>query len=275
MSKIIQKSLQSVMKDDVLNRPNYDGFVVIGAGLPRTGTTSIRSALATLLNGSCYHMMCVAEGTRVEEDFWLKALNREIKSDEEWRKFFEGRGYRAGVDFPVSFFYRDMLRAFPKAKVILTVRNPETWYKSVRETIYEGNKKTKDFAVRLFMQIAGKTNLVEVIDRTAWEPAEGATKGVLVAIDEGLESSIDFFQQWNNSVRKTVPKERLLEFDPKQGWSPLCEFLGVPVPDIPFPRLNDTKDMNRKLAGLSALAYSVVYGLPILLLMVLLYFFYF
>lgn len=76
-----------------------------------------------------------------------------------------------------SFILSDMIKAFPNAKVILTVRDPDTWYKSVSQTIYKGNKKTKDIAMRIFMQIAGKTNLIEVIDRTAWEPAEGTTEG--------------------------------------------------------------------------------------------------
>lgn len=95
---------------------------------------------------------------------------------------------------------------------------------------------------------------------------------MLVAVEESLESSRDYFEKWNNSVREVVPKDRLLEFDPKQGWDPICKFLGVPIPEVPFPRLNDTKEMNRKMTGLTILAYSLVYGLPAIILSVLVYF---
>lgn len=97
---------------------------------------------------------------------------------------------------------------------------------------------------------------------------------MLEAIKGGLETSRNYFENWRKSVKEVVPKDRLLEFDPKQGWAPLCEFLDVPIPDIPFPKLNEAKDINRKFATMSLFAYSVVYGLPALIFCFLFYLFY-
>ena len=85
--------------------PNYDGYVVIGAGLPRTGTMSMQAALEKLLNGPCYHMLQVAEGTDVDLDHWEKILNGQKVSDKEWVEFLEGRGFRSGVDYPISHHF--------------------------------------------------------------------------------------------------------------------------------------------------------------------------
>ena len=84
--------------DRYVSKPNYDGFVVIGAGLPRTGTASMRSALSILLNGPVYHMVEVFTGGSPEIEFWKGAVQGN-KSKEEWKQFFEGRGFRGGLDF--------------------------------------------------------------------------------------------------------------------------------------------------------------------------------
>ena len=91
-----------------IDEPNYEGYVVIGAGLPRTGTSSMRSALSVLLNGPVYHMFEVFSNLRkgVDDlDFWNEACHQK-KSPKEWMNFFHGRGYRAGVDLPPSLFYK-------------------------------------------------------------------------------------------------------------------------------------------------------------------------
>ena len=85
-----------------------DSFVVIGAGLPRTGTLSTRTALIQLLGGKCYHMQDVFEGDQETLEFWTKATNHSDDKipKEEWVQFLEGRQYRAGVDFPIALFYK-------------------------------------------------------------------------------------------------------------------------------------------------------------------------
>ena len=84
--------------------PNYDGYVVIGAGLPRTGTLSMASALEKLLDGPCYHMRQVLDGGKEEQIHWEKVFN-DNASKEEWKTFLEGRGFRSGVDYPISHHF--------------------------------------------------------------------------------------------------------------------------------------------------------------------------
>lgn len=78
---------------------------MIGAGLPRTGTLSLRAALNDLLDGAVYHMWQVAFGEKVDCTFWEKALKRKMTQG-EWTDFLQGRGFRGGVDYPISLFYK-------------------------------------------------------------------------------------------------------------------------------------------------------------------------
>ena len=102
---VIQNTLSTILlPKEEGNSPNFDGYVVIGAGLPRTGTLSMKTALEKLLNGPCYHMRQVLDGGVEEIDHWEKVLNGKI-SREEWKLFLEGRGFRSGVDYPISHHF--------------------------------------------------------------------------------------------------------------------------------------------------------------------------
>ena len=91
--------------ETINQRPNYAGFLVIGAGLPRTGTVSLKAALSVLLDGACYHLANVASSQEVDLVHWEKSITGQMRKS-EWINFFEGRGFRAGVDFPVAIFYK-------------------------------------------------------------------------------------------------------------------------------------------------------------------------
>ena len=124
------------------------GFVVIGAGLPRTGTLSLKVALTQLLGGpyndneaaisagTVYHMVDVMmlDGRNGKHSFWFKAAKGEVNK-EDWISFLEGRGYRAGVDYPLSFHWKELMEVFPHAKVVLSMRSADTWYESCKNTI--------------------------------------------------------------------------------------------------------------------------------------------
>lgn len=253
MEKVLNAAVHSGTENPAHQKANYDGFVVIGAGLPRTGTLSMKSALGTLLNGSCYHMLSVVEGSSDEPDFWNKAIKGKV-TPQEWRDFLGGRGYRAGVDYPLSRFYREVMEAYPDAKVILTIRNPETWYKSVKDTIYRGSLIMNKLPVQILIKIAGKSSVAQMMSDLGFTPAKGMDKGIFTVVEEGPQSATKYFEDWVESVKEFVPKDRLLVFEVKQGWKPLCEFLDVPIPDIPFPRLNDTESMTRKHKNLELMA---------------------
>ena len=99
--------LSKYFQEDVkyISKPNYEGFILIGAGLPRTGTTSLRLALSHLLNGPVHHMVEVFENDQIEVDFWNQAMDKTLEAN-DWKNFFEGRGFRSSVDNPTASFYR-------------------------------------------------------------------------------------------------------------------------------------------------------------------------
>lgn len=223
---------------------------VIGAGFGRTGTTSLKAALETLGFGPSYHMTEVF--THPEHvGFWEAARRGERVN---WRRFFEG--YGVAVDWPACSFYEELMRAFPEAPVILSVRDPERWYESVSGTIYQvrrasaGSAFTKTVFAFAGLFVPGVTGIVRLADGIVWDDTfEGRF--------EDKAHAIETFERHNEEVRRRVPPERLLVYDVKQGWGPLCDFLGVQAPNEPFPHLNDTAEMRRRLLGLAALSAAL------------------
>ncbi len=223
---------------------------IIGAGFGRTGTTSLKAALETLGFGPSYRLDEVFKHPE-QVAFW-EAARRGERVD--WEGFFAG--YGVAVDWPAFSFYRELMEALPEAPVILTVRDPERWYESVRSTIYGIHKLSAGPApVRLAFVLAGLfapavTGIARLADRTLWD---GAFEGRF----EDRRHAIETFQRHNEAVRRQVPPERLLVYDVREGWGPLCDFLGVEAPDGPFPHLNDTREMRRRLIGLVAASAAV------------------
>jgi hypothetical protein len=199
---------------------------VIGAGWGRTGTASLKQALEQLGFGPCHHMVEVI-ATPKDVPTWVSAA-RGTKI--EWPTFL--RGWGAICDFPGALYYRELAEAFPEAKVVLTVRDAEGWYESMRTTIVDSLTRFPNrFIVKHLPYIGAPARVMnpsplkaKVMDRFADKPA-----------------IIAQFEAHTEEVKRVIPPERLLAFDVKQGWGPLCAFLGVPVPDGPFPRVNDAK----------------------------------
>ena len=195
---------------------------VVGAGFGRTGTLSLKIALERIGFGPCYHMMEVFP--RPEHVAMWHRLAFEQSMD--WDEIF--RGFHATVDWPAARWWRIIAAHFPDAKVLLSVRDPEAWYKSVTDTIYQPMKSPAPDGVpelvRLQSEMARKAILGETFDNRFEDKAH----------------AIEVFQKHNQAVRDTIDPTRLLVFDVREGWGPLCRFLEVPVPDEPFPRLNDT-----------------------------------
>jgi hypothetical protein len=203
---------------------------VIGAGFGRTGTSSLQSALEEILGGECYHMMTISrrpDHLRAWHDF---ALGKTPEMD--WKGLF--KDYVACVDFPVCMFYRELMEVFPDAKVILTVRDPQSWWRSfnVLMSIVSKARWLRFFGPNLRRNIEFSDKLV----------TENTFGGRLEK-----ENCIKVFERHNQEVRESVPEERLLEFDVTQGWEPLCEFLNLPIPEKKFPHLNAGGKTLRKL----------------------------
>ena len=223
---------------------------IIGAGFGRTGTTSLKAALETLGFGPSYRLDEVFKHPE-QVAFW-EAASRGERVD--WEGFFAG--YGVAVDWPAFSFYKELTQAFPGAPVILTVRDPDRWYESVRSTLYGIHKLSAGPApVGLAFALAGLlapavTGIARLADRTLWD-------GLFDGRFEDRSYAIETFRRHNEEVRRHVPPERLLVYDVKEGWAPLCAFLGVDVPDRPFPHLNDTREMRRRLIGLAAASATV------------------
>jgi hypothetical protein len=195
---------------------------VIGAGFGRTGTLSLKIALERIGFGPCYHMMEVFPRPDHVAKWHRLAFERSM----DWDEIF--RGFHATVDWPAARWWREIAAHFPEAKVLLSVRDPEAWYKSVTDTIYQPMKSPAPDGVpelvRLQSEMARKAILAETFDNRFEDKAH----------------AIEVFQKHNQEVRDAIDPARLLVFDVREGWGPLCRFLEVPIPDEPFPRLNDT-----------------------------------
>ncbi|HEX3809157.1 MAG TPA: sulfotransferase [Rhizomicrobium sp.] len=201
---------------------------VIGAGFGRTGTMSLKLALEQLGFVPCYHMMEVFSHPGHAERW--EAIARGAPAD--WHEFLSD--YEAAVDWPASHFYRELAAAFPDAKVILTERDPEKWYASISQTIFESIMRNPDN--------------VELPPERRAQAKMGKYLIGEQTFANNLEKThvLDVYRRHNEEVKRVIPRERLLVYDAPQGWAPLCEFLGVPVPQAPYPRTNSTDEFRAR-----------------------------
>ena len=215
---------------------------VFGAGFGRTGTMSLKIALEKLGMGPCYHMReVVSRPSHIK--LWYDISRGEHPN---WNRLFSG--FNSAVDFPVSLFYKQLINQFPDAKFILTLREFDKWYISTVNTIYKVPNILPDwfkmvvYPIRMF--IAMQVNLIWV--------------GLFKNKFSDRESAKLVYYEHIRSVKKTIPAYKLLIYHVKEGWGPLCEFLNVDVPEIPFPKVNDTAEMLRNFAIIKMLPYVFI-----------------
>lgn len=190
---------------------------IIGAGLGRTGTASLKLALERLGFGRCYHMS-EALSRPADPGLWINAAD----GAPDWDTLFEG--YGAAVDFPVCAYWRELSAYYPSAKVILSVRDAGKWYDSTQKTILSP----------VFSEFLARSPFGEMIQKTVWNFFGGETHDRAHLI-ERFESHIE-------EVKRGVSEDRLLVFEAKQGWEALCAFLELPIPDAPYPRVNSREE---------------------------------
>lgn len=191
---------------------------VIGAGVGRTGTYSLKLALNELGLGPCFHMEEVLVNAPTQIPLWETAAD----GAPDWAAIFAG--YGSSVDWPTARFFRELHEAYPQAKFILTDRDPRTWAQSFGETIYKllSGADQAPAEMKPWLDMAQK-----VIDQT----------GFPAGLDEaGLSAA---FTAHCDAVKAAIPASQLLVYQVRQGWGPLCAFLDRPVPDMPFPRTNN------------------------------------
>ncbi|CAF1124470.1 unnamed protein product, partial [Didymodactylos carnosus] len=218
---------------------------IIGAGFGRTGTLSTKYALEQL-GYTCYHMLELRK-TPTRSIHWLNAAkSKENQEPFDWDVIFEN--YDSTVDFPACYFWKELLDYYPDAKVILNVRNPEKWYESVQNTLYKASNSLMLHVAMMWDPTFRKMS--EMRDKIVW-------KGIFQNRFHDKSYTIDIFNRHNDAVKRTVPENRLLVFDVKQGWKPLCDFLDAPVPNTPFPRINDTAEYQNRTIKIPMWIYSL------------------
>ena len=200
---------------------------IIGAGFGRTATLSLKQALEQLGFDKCYHMMEVGQNPGHIEQ-WSKAHAGEPIN---WEELFEG--YQASVDWPSCNFWQEQAKQFPDAKILLSLRDADSWYASVMNTIYPSSTALIDSEDEN-MQKFGLW-----VKKIIWD-------GVFDGKIENKHHAINVFNRHNQSVIDAMPAERLLVFEAKRGWEPLCRFLEVEVPETDYPRVNTTEEFQNR-----------------------------
>lgn len=224
---------------------------MIGAGFGRTGTMSLKAALEDLGFGPCYHMVEVFENPGHISP-WHAATHGEPV---DWDSLLGG--YEATVDWPACSFYKELMREYPDAKVLLSVRDPGRWYESTSNTIY-GVRRASTASPLMAAVFAVVGLFFPNMKRGARMVEDLIWDGTFDGRFEDCQHAIEVFERHNEEVVRSVPEDRLLVYEIKEGWEPLCEFLGVEVPaDKPFPHLNDSGDFRRKILLRAVLASAI------------------
>lgn len=201
---------------------------VISLGFGRTATLSLKAALEQLGFGPCYHMDQVLR----EMDERVPGWNAAVEGKADWEAIFDG--YRSAVDWPTAAFPKELIATYPDAKILLSSRSVESWWESISQTI-----------------------LAVLTAPEKWPEEQRAWLEMVcrVVIDRSLggrtdrEGAMAAFEAHEAAVKAAVPDGNVLVFQAKDGWEPLCDFLGVPVPDGPFPRSNSRQEFFELLAS--------------------------
>ncbi len=202
---------------------------IVGAGIGRTGTHSLKNALELLLGAPCYHMVEVFEHPE-HVAVWEAAISGEPV---DWNTLMQG--YAAGVDWPVGAFWRELSAEYPDAIVLLSTRSSaDAWWKSASETIFEvtNREPPPDMPPEVRAMLSMPKRMLDLKFTSNW-------------LDESEAKAA--YEAHNAAVRAEVPSERLVDWQPGDGWDPICTALGVPVPEQPFPHVNTTEEFRSGL----------------------------
>jgi len=202
---------------------------IIGAGMGRTSTASLKAALERLGYAPCHHMFEIRNVPHTADGWRRAALGEKV----DFAALLQG--YKASCDWPSAAFWKPLSERFPHAKIILTERPEEAWWQSISQTIFASltSKLPEDTPPE---RRAQREMAEEVIVR-------GTFGGKVF----DREHVLRIYHAHNAAVKATIPPERLLAFDGAQGWEPLCAFLGVPVPDEPYPNTNSTAEFQARV----------------------------
>jgi len=207
---------------------------VIGTGLPRTGTASLKGALQLLGYQQTYHMDNLLNNPS-QVHYWVELFDT---GSTDYDALFEG--FAASTDFPGFFAYKALLKQYPDSKFILTTRDPDIWYESIKNTVYQ--------AVTAFFQKDTPTDSMRRVE------------GVFQLLDRYLfgqffkgtfldkEKTLSLVNAYLDEINAIIPADKMLIYEISEGWQPLCDFLELRVPEIEFPYKNKREDFNTMIA---------------------------
>ena len=195
---------------------------IIGSGLGRTGTATLKAALEQL-GFPCHHMIEVFMHQE-SIPLWVDAFNGKAN----WSAIY--KGYMATVDYPGAIFWRELVKEYPDALVLHSVRDPDEWFESTQATIFAPGSPAD----------------------TAPPPFKDMFQGLFRAIKINIHdraSMLEYFHRHSAEVQSEIPAQKLLVYDVREGWAPLCRFLDLPVPATPFPKLNTRQEFQARVAA--------------------------
>jgi hypothetical protein len=218
---------------------------VIGAGFGRTGTTSLKAALEQLGFSKCHHMMEVMKsGAQVR--FWQTLADGD---EVDWDEVFEG--FQASCDWPSCNYWEQLHHRYPDAKIVLSVRDEGRWYESVLATIYQTTTLLPRWLEWLVPPLA---RIKKMVSASVWD-------GVFDGRFEDRDHALQVYRDHIAYVKATTQRDKLLVFEAKDGWEPLCSFLNVPVPENEYPHLNDAAQMQFVIRAVRAVGWLLLVGL--------------
>jgi sulfotransferase family protein len=227
---------------------------IIGVGFGRTGTASLYTAL-NQLGFPCYHMFEVIRNkqNRTHLDFWFRVANSEPGAQHDWEQVFAK--YTAAVDNPACVVWRELWATYPDAKFVLTLhpKGAEVWYESTMQTIYAPMLMWQFKLLEILTPFGWKFG--GMCRKLIWQRGHQNTMG-----DRG--KAVEYYKRHVETIKAALPPERLLVFSADQGWRPLCDFLGVPVPASAFPNINDRVEFQKIKHSMAIGAYGIL-GLAI------------
>lgn len=216
---------------------------VIGAGLPRTATTTTMIAFEKLGFAPCYHMRDLLGDMERQLPLWEAV----VEGKPDWPAIFGDA--QSSCDWPSSAYFEEQLEFYPDAKVVLSVRSADGWVSSMRETvwpIYFGDNVMHHLNDARRLLDSNWKRYLEMLEKLGWKEGGALAPAERTFTDEGLAAAMG---DWTEHVKKTVPSEKLLIWEPKEGWEPLCDFLEVSAPDESLPNTNDTAAFKEGILG--------------------------
>eukprot|EP01084_Bolivina_argentea_P169467 293777_1 len=265
-----KKAHEQLIENNIKTKNIKTELIIICAGNPRTGTTSLRNAL-NILGFPCYDLSEVFQLN--DQKLWSKLVQKKIKNGvkdgklveyKDWNKIYNSketnRDFAACTDVPNNAFYRELSQFYPNAKIILTVRDANKWYDSCQTTIFKiGQLMHRKWLLKWMSWgtpyfIRNTWNLMMLMGQKNVNTFEGMNK-----FENDKQYAINAFNEWNNSVQKYCTKhnKQLLVYQLKEGWIPLCKFLEVDIPNKEFPHSNSREEYAKIIKTMNMLCSAV------------------